>query len=118
MIDWPDATIGDRHHDIASTLVLIRTAPVDATSLGERLLTRFGRGLLLRAYLRRYRRQLPVDQRRLRYWEALIAAGRWGMAAVFQSAGSESLGMRADTAARVPEEQLELLRRYFRKRAR
>ncbi len=118
VIDWPDAVVGDRHHDIASTLVLIRTAPVEAASLQERLLTRFGRSLIVWRYLRRYRRQLPIDRERLRYWEASRALNRWAGAAAFQVVGSESLGMKADTASRVPASQLDILKRYFWQQAR
>ena len=118
VIDWPDATVGDRHNDIASTLVLIRTAPVDSGSLSERLLTRFGRGLVVWRYLSRYRSQLPIDRERLRYWEAARALNRWGLMAVFQSGGSAAIGLKPDTAQRVPPEQLALVRRYFWKRAR
>ncbi len=118
VIDWPDASVGDRHHDIASTLVLIRTAPVDPSSLRERVMTRFARGLLLRRYLGRYAQQLPIDRERLRYWEASRALNRWGLSLVLLDPELSS-DHKPDTAERVPAaHQAALAERYFRQRAR
>lgn len=118
VVDWPGAALGDRHHDIASTLVLLRTAPVEASNLVERLMVRFGRGLFVWLYLRRYRQQLSIDPERLRYWEALRAFEWWVMVTAIQSPSPAAVGVKPDTAQRIPAGHLALLRSYFWQRAR
>jgi aminoglycoside phosphotransferase (APT) family kinase protein len=118
VLDWPGAALGDRHSDIASTLVLLRTAPFEPRNWLEGLLTRFGRGLLVWMYLWRYRRNLPIDRERLRYWEAVHSFQWWAQVATMEQAGSAAMGAKPDTAARVPPDQLDRIRRYFWKRAR
>ena len=118
VIDWSCAALADRHCDIASTLVLMRTAPAQMRGLVGRLLDRFGRYTLVRRYLRSYRQQLPIDNERLRYWEALQAFEWWLRIAVMQSFGSAARGIRPDASQRLPKGQLERLQRYFWQRAR
>ena len=77
VIDWENAAIGDRHSDLARTLVLFEMAPAVATSLVERAVLRAARPWLLRGYRDAYRRHLPVDERRLRYWMVLHAVDGW-----------------------------------------
>jgi len=117
VIDWSLAKLGDRHHDLAATVVIVRTAPAEGLSLWERLLSRFFRGAFLWRYLRRYRQQLPIDQGRLRYWEALQAFEWLIRLSVMEVLGSAELGIKPDTAQRLPAGQLERLRRYFWQRA-
>lgn len=118
LIDWPGARLGDRHSDVANTLVVLRTAPIDPESFWERFLAFIGRGLFAWLYLRRYRRQLPLDNRRLRYWEAARSFEWRVFVAAMKERGGLAVGAKADTAGRVPEGQGERLRRYFWKRAR
>lgn len=117
VIDWSAAALGDRHDDLAATLVIMRTAPAPAGNFWSRLLDRFGRGLFIRRYLRSYRRLLPIDGARLRYWEALEAFEDMLRISALKVAGAAGYGIRADAAERLPPAQLETLRRYFWDRA-
>ena len=67
LIDWSGAALGDRHHDIAATLLVMRAAPITPHNMIERLLDRFGRRMFIRRYLRAYGKRLPIDKARLRY---------------------------------------------------
>ena len=117
VLDWPMSALGDRHSDIASTVVLLRTAPIDPPRLIERLLARFGRGIFVWLYLRRYRRHLPIDAERLRYWEAFRAFVWWVELFAFESVDLALLGVKPDTAARIPAGHLVAIQRYFWRRA-
>jgi aminoglycoside phosphotransferase (APT) family kinase protein len=80
IIDWEAAGIGDRHSDLARTLVLFEWAPAIASSRVERLALRAAKSWLVRRYRRAYERHLPVEDDRLRYWMALHAADGWAEA--------------------------------------
>ena len=118
VLDWPSAALGDRHSDIASTLVLLRTAPAEPRSFLERIMLRFGRGVLVWFYLRRYRQQLPIDRERLRYWEAVRSFEWWMRLTAFEAGGSAAVGVKEETAERIPLGHVNRMRRYFWQRAR
>lgn len=80
VIDWENAGIGDRHSDLARTLVLFEWAPAIASSRVERTVLRAIKPWLVRRYRRAYERHLPVEDDRLRYWMALHAADGWAEA--------------------------------------
>ena len=77
VIDWENAALGDRHSDLARTLVLFHAASAAANSAVERAVVRVARPSLVRSYRQAYARHLPVDEARLRYWMALHAADGW-----------------------------------------
>lgn len=83
ILDWCDSDIGDRHADVASSLVLIRSAPdAIAKTLYQRLWTLPGRWLFWKSYLQAYRKRLPLDEQTLAYyvaWAALRRLCRRGM---------------------------------------
>lgn len=82
VLDWPESDVGDRHADVATTLTLIRTAPVEFGRPWQRLTALPGRGMLDRRYRRAYARLLPLDAVRLSYylaWAALRRLCRYGM---------------------------------------
>ncbi len=118
VIDWPGAALGDRHSDVARTLVELRTAPIDPSTWVEKLMVRFGRGTFVRLYLRRYRQQLALDRERLRYWEAMHAFEWLVMIRGLESVDLAAIGVKPDTAARIPADHFERMRRYFWQRAR
>ncbi len=114
VLDWSDAAIGDRHHDVARTLVLFWVAPIAARSGAERVLLRISRGWLAARYLNAYRRLLPVDRVRLRYWEALHAFQGWRLLADLQdSQGGTAAEARPDSVEQIPASLLPELRAYF-----
>jgi aminoglycoside phosphotransferase (APT) family kinase protein len=69
IIDWTDAGLGDRHGDVARTLLLFDLAAVGADKRSERALLRVLAPWLRRRYRRAYERHLPLDPARLRLWE-------------------------------------------------
>jgi aminoglycoside phosphotransferase (APT) family kinase protein len=80
VIDWEGAGVGDRHSDLARTLVLFEWAQAIAGSRVERVVLGAVKPWLIKTYRRAYARQLPVDDERLHYWMALHAADSWAEA--------------------------------------
>jgi aminoglycoside phosphotransferase (APT) family kinase protein len=81
VLDWGDSDVGDRHADVATSLVLMRSVPAEAPTFWQWLATLPGRGMLYRRYGRGYRRRLPLDRERLGYyiaWAALRRLCRYG----------------------------------------
>jgi aminoglycoside phosphotransferase (APT) family kinase protein len=77
VLDWGDADVGDRHADVAYSLVLMRSAPIQ---IGKTLWQRFtslpGRWLFRKYYLHAYRNRVPLDEQTLAYYEAWAALHR------------------------------------------
>lgn len=115
VIDWSEAAIGDRHSDVARTVTLLRFAEIAATSLPERLLLRALRGVLRGGYLGGYARTLPLDVRRLRYWEALHTFRAWAQLAGMHAEGQANATEMAQALS--PRLQ-DKARSHFRQRAR
>jgi aminoglycoside phosphotransferase (APT) family kinase protein len=114
VIDWSDAALGDRHHDVARTLTLFWYAAVAARNSIERLLLVGVRGFLARRYAGPYARALPLDERRLRYWRAWQAFHGWlGLA---EMRANPLPDVRPESLARLPAGLEENARRYYLKR--
>jgi aminoglycoside phosphotransferase (APT) family kinase protein len=113
VLDWSDAAVGDRHHDLARTLALFWLAPPLARSILERLLLTAARGYLISRYLARYAEQLPVDRDRLRYWEALHAAMAWAQVAAIRGGRGEELGAKPEAVEQIPPGFVRSLQAYF-----
>lgn len=106
VLDWGDADVGDRHADIAATLILVRTAAIEVAAPWQRLTAVPGRWMLCNRYLRAYRRLLPLDKDRLCYfvaWAALRRLCRYGawLRVGPWVTGSKSSSLRHLTPARV-----------------
>jgi aminoglycoside phosphotransferase (APT) family kinase protein len=118
VLDWSDAALGDRHCDVARTLTLLHFAWIAGGSAPERLVLRLSRGFLRSSYLVPYRRELPIDLDRMRYWQAYHAAQGWLQMIELQDPGNPSMaGARLDAVERLPPGLLPQLRRYFWQRA-
>lgn len=117
VLDWSDAAVGDRHHDLARTLALFWLAPPLARSLLERYLLTLVRGYVISRYVARYQEQLRVERRRLRYWEAFHGAKAWAQVEALRSGHGEEMGANMEGVARIPEGFERSLEAYFRKRA-
>ncbi len=115
VLDWPNVDLADRHADVASTVFLGETAPTEAGSFWKRLVLRLGRRLFTRLYLRAYRRHLPLDRGRLRYYGSLVALGRLVQYGIWRQVGSQATGSRPDTITRIDDQQVETVVRYFRR---
>jgi aminoglycoside phosphotransferase (APT) family kinase protein len=117
VLDWPDAAIGDRHCDVARTLVVFHIAWIAAENRLEKLALRYGRGFLTSRYLKPYRRLLPVDAARLRYWQALHAFEGWLLVTELGDPQPPAEA-RPDAVQRIPSGLADELRRYFWARTR
>jgi aminoglycoside phosphotransferase (APT) family kinase protein len=100
VLDWSNSQFGDVHADVAATVVLVTTAGGSPRGLVGRAVLA-GRGLLVRLYLRFYRRRMALDPHYLRYYQALIALQRIAYFATLHAIGPEALGMPSGTLAQV-----------------
>jgi aminoglycoside phosphotransferase (APT) family kinase protein len=113
IIDWSEAALGDRHHDVARTAALFWFAQLAATSAAERLLLLTVRGFLRRRYLAAYRRQLPLDETRMRYWEAAHAFNGWLQLVELRQRGPAAPELSLEMVQQFTPRIAEELRRYF-----
>jgi aminoglycoside phosphotransferase (APT) family kinase protein len=118
LIDWADGTIGDRHADVARTLALFWLAAPLLESAVERTLLSVLRRYLVPAYQRAYRKHLPLDEKRLRYWEALHTFRAWTQIAVIKQEGEEALGARKGMASALPSAVIPAFAEYVAARTR
>jgi len=72
VIDWANAIVADPAFDVATTLVILKLAPVDLSDLPAplRRLASVARPLLVAGYRRRYGRRRELDPGKLSYYEA------------------------------------------------
>jgi aminoglycoside phosphotransferase (APT) family kinase protein len=113
VLDWSEADVGDRHADVAMTLVLLRTAPVAAASFSERLLSRPARWLLARRYLRVYRRSVSLDPVRLRYYLAWASLRRLAVSSTWRRVGPWVHGFKTSAVQYSNEVHESALRGVF-----
>lgn len=118
VLDWTDAAVGDRLHDVARTLSLFRFAWIAAQNSVERMVLRLARGFLASRYLGPYRRLYPFDDARLDYWRALQTFWGWLQLVELEQAGPAVEGVRQESVARLPPELLTLVRDDFHRLAR
>lgn len=117
VLDWSESAVGDREADVAATLVLLQTAPVELSNPFHRVCTLSGRWLLWRLYRYGYRNRLPLDLERLSYYMALTALrrlARWGT----WLRGSPCLtGYKPCSARYISTRRVRLLRHCFARHA-
>ena len=103
VIDWTDAGIGDRHGDVARTLLLLELAELAASNHLERAVLRMVGPWLARSYRRAYERSLDIDPARVALWTPVQLLHGWAQARALH-AGLFDRGDRPDDRAeRVPE---------------
>lgn len=110
VIDWGEATAGDRHFDVARTLTMLRISKIAAVGSLGRLLLRLTTGRMLRQYLDAYERLYPLDQQRLAYWQAYNAFVNWW---VFSELPFDTRTAVPKAVAGLPEGLGEELRQMF-----
>jgi aminoglycoside phosphotransferase (APT) family kinase protein len=116
VLDWSEADVGDVHADLATTLLLLRHAPVEDLSFRERLLAPVTRWFLGRRYLKVYGRGAAIDRGRLHYYLAwaclkrLATYGMWLRAGPLSN-GSKPCAVRRVTPAHVCDLALVFARR-------
>lgn len=80
VLDWCDADVGDRHADLAVSIMIGDSVPVENLSMWQWPAMIIGRVLFRELYLWAYRQYLPIDPDRLRYylaWASLQRLCRW-----------------------------------------
>lgn len=113
VVDWASAFTGDRHADVANTLLELTRVPTTSLPLAQRALAAVVRRLVGRRYLSCYRRRLPVDLARLRYWE-VFGTLAWALQfALFVRDGSETLGLKAESTRYIRPAHAAMFRRRF-----
>jgi aminoglycoside phosphotransferase (APT) family kinase protein len=115
VVDWTEADVGDPHADVATTLMLMATVPVGPNTVMGHISTRLGRGILLRRYLRAYRRAEEVDPCKLAYYRAWAAVRRLCQYSRWLYSTPATNGCRPSAAEHVSPQQLHTLEGYFRK---
>ncbi len=112
-LDWSEADVGDRHADLAMTVLLLHCAPVDGLGLHERLLAPVTRWLLARRYQIVYRRSRPIDRGRLRYYLAWACLRRLATYGMWLRAGPLSNGSKPAAVRRVTPGHVRELQECF-----
>jgi aminoglycoside phosphotransferase (APT) family kinase protein len=100
-IDWTDAGVGDRHGDVARTLLLFDIAAVAASNAVERLALRAVGPTLGRWYRRSYAAGAPLDEARIALWTPVHLLHGWSQVRGLH-AGQFTCDGTDDRAARVP----------------
>lgn len=79
VVDWTDACIGDRHHDVARTIAIYWFASLIADSTLERVGLRLARGYLGRTHRSAYESAsgLRLDDRVLAWWQIVHLYRGW-----------------------------------------
>jgi len=107
VIDWTDAGLGPREADVARTLLLFRVAAVAADGRLARVVLRRVGPVLSRRYARTYAGSAPLDERRMRAWEALHAVHGWAQVHTLHAGGFD--GATSAEASKVPPGLIDYL---------
>jgi aminoglycoside phosphotransferase (APT) family kinase protein len=113
VLDWSESDVGDRHADVGVALLMIDTAPVEEASWWNRQLLGLGRHMTRTHYLWAYRRHLPLDRGRLRYYQAWAAMRRLSWYARWFCAGPREMGYKPEAPRHVRPEHVADVERYF-----
>jgi aminoglycoside phosphotransferase (APT) family kinase protein len=113
VIDWTDAGLGDRHGDIARSLLLYNVAYIAASTRTQRIALRRLGPILGRMHRVAYERVLPIDSRRLWMWTAVHALHGWSQAIGARAGAFPDGHTRHAAADRIPPELVEELHRRF-----
>ena len=115
VLDWSESDVGDRHADAAVALLMIDTAPVEEATAWDRFMLPIGRFITHNQYLRIYRRRLPLDERRLRYYQAWSAFRRLSWYGSWLAAGPQVMGYKPGAAVHVQPGHVADLQQYFQR---
>lgn len=110
VIDWSDAGVGDRHGDLARSLLLFEVAAVAASGRAERAVLGVAGPRLRRRYERAYRALLPVDDARLAWWLPIHLLHGWAQSI---AAEADMFGDGGTVAGRLPPDLTDTLRARF-----
>lgn len=77
VLDWPNATAGDPHADVAATQIILQLGePTETSPWAVRKLHRVGRGLLRARYLAGYTQHRELSRELLERWMLPVAVDR------------------------------------------
>jgi aminoglycoside phosphotransferase (APT) family kinase protein len=113
VLDWSEADIADPHADVATTILLIHSAPLEKAALAERLIAPLTRWVLIHRYLRVYRLHFPLDLRTLRYYLAWAALRRLAVYGMWLHAGPQANGCKPSSIRHVESRHVGILRECF-----
>jgi aminoglycoside phosphotransferase (APT) family kinase protein len=115
VLDWNEADLGDPHADVGTAVMLMDCPPpIEVTRL-ERLSILTGRPWFLHAYLRGYRRHLPLEKNRLSYYRALAALRRLCNYGRWLQDGPEISGNKRSLLQCITDSHRQTLEHYFQK---
>jgi aminoglycoside phosphotransferase (APT) family kinase protein len=114
ILDWSDSDVGDRHADVAASLVRMRSAPMAiARTLWQKFTTYPGRWMFWKYYFFAYRSRLPVDEQLLAYYMAWAALRRLCLRAACLKAGPRINGCKAAWQRYLSLERVDSLQWFF-----
>jgi aminoglycoside phosphotransferase (APT) family kinase protein len=113
VLDWSESDVGDRHADVGVALLMLETAPVEDASWLSRRLLQLGRFITRTHYLWGYRHRLPLDDGRLRYYQAWAAMRRLSWYGRWFCAGPRVMGYKPEAPRHVRPEHVADLEQYF-----
>ncbi len=113
VLDWGESDVGDRHADVATSLVLIRSAPVQPAWF-QRWTVWPGRLLLYNRYRRAYCCAFPLDDRTLHYYMAWAAFRRLCRYGMWLRSGPWVTGAKSAAVGLASPARVKILRSLFR----
>jgi aminoglycoside phosphotransferase (APT) family kinase protein len=111
-LDWTEADVGDRHADVATSLMMLLCLPAPLRRW-QRPFIPVARGIFARRYLRAYRRRLALDRTRLTYYSAWCSLRRLARYGRWLSAGPGAAGCKQSALRNVGPASCEMLCSYF-----
>lgn len=115
VLDWCEADVGDRHADVATTMVLFKSVELTWDGAWQRIASWPGRFFLLQGYLEAYHRRLPLERARLRYYFAWASLRRLCRYAYWLRASPQSTGCRPSLAQHVNNDGIDRLAYCFQR---
>ena len=112
VVDWLDMDVGDRHLDVATTAVILRTSATGQHGLlRDHAVGNSLRMLCAATYVTLYHSIFPLDRERFRYHQAVAALHRLAMFSLMRARGPESVGFRPRATVEVTPAVLRSLSR-------
>jgi aminoglycoside phosphotransferase (APT) family kinase protein len=115
LLDWPQADVGDRHADVATSAMLMECVPAGSVTAQESMLMRIGRFLIVRWYLRTYRLLVGLDRNTLAYYRAWAAFRRLCLYGSWLRASPLVTAYKPSSLEYLSSHHIHTLLNYFRK---
>jgi aminoglycoside phosphotransferase (APT) family kinase protein len=115
VLDWGDWDVGDRHADLGTTLMLIKSSPVELPRPRHKIAAAIGKHWLASGYLQTYRKHFPIDENKLTCytaWATLRRLCTWGG---WLRVGPQITGGKPSSVSHIHPGLMERLCRLFLK---